>query len=132
LDFEESDFAFLLKMPAGYRHHFQGEDITVEKMEFCRRMLETLIANRRHLQTHKTYNRITKAGCSVTLNCKTRACPHKFKSHFDKFGDARVIEVNQCIPLCINVTGPITYCAVCDIQFNNNRAYLIHVGRGHI
>ena len=106
-----SDFAFLLKMPAGYRHHFQGEIMSHVKKEFCRRMLETLIASRRHLQTRKTYYRITKTGCSVTLSCKTRSCKHKFKSTFDKFGDARVTEEDECIPLCENVIGQITFCA---------------------
>jgi hypothetical protein len=118
-------------MSAGYRHHFQGEDMSDEKMEFCRRMLETLLASRRHLQTRKSYSRITQNGCSVTFNCKTRLCKHKFKSHFEKFGDARVTEEGQCIPQCVNVIGEILFCTTCDIRFNNNHAYLIHVGRGH-
>ncbi len=86
-------------MPAPYRAHFDKDKYIYDtELKFCTRIFEVLLASKLNFQTRKTYDKSNNKGCTITLNCSEKKCPHKYRANFDKKGDAAIIEYNKCIP----------------------------------
>jgi hypothetical protein len=111
-------------MPAIYRHHFNdNQRIQPNVQKFCIRIFEVLLASRLNFQTKKTYDGQNDVGCTITLNCTTPKCPHKYRAHFDRLGDANIFEFYKCLPLCHNGQSEISYCVKGHDNLENKQAY---------